>query len=321
LLGHSSSASAADIDVRRSAIIISGEIVTGDADRFEDALGKAGPDVAIVKLRASPGGDLREAIRIGQLIRRLKMFTDVAAQADPSPVIDLTPEGAYVYGTDADATCASACFFIWIAGAQRQGNYMLVVHRPYFDPTEFSKLGSDQAQSAYAELEKVAYSYLEAMGTPGSVIDLIRRTPSNNGTTLETRFVVEELWPMAPDIDEWLRAKCGAFSPRLIRKAQAWAHRLSIVPFIVLNDEAEATIAIVDTSRDPALSARDLWQETGIIYHYGAEAGNAAAREVSVAKLRCVFDALATERDVAWTSWAKGKGVTPGRAGGFEDPC
>jgi hypothetical protein len=75
-------------------ILIRGEILSGDADRFEEAI--AGIDKGIVFL-TSEGGLVVEALRIGNSIRAKGFVTAVGA----------------------DDECVSACALIWAAGTPR----------------------------------------------------------------------------------------------------------------------------------------------------------------------------------------------------------
>lgn len=89
-----SHASAADIEVLGGQVILSGEIVQGDADRFRSAVAGL-PAETIVRLQ-SPGGVALDGIRIGKLIRERGF-------------------GTYApYGV-----CASACGLIWLGGVDR----------------------------------------------------------------------------------------------------------------------------------------------------------------------------------------------------------
>lgn len=86
--------SAADIEILGGQVILSGEIVHGDANRFESVVAGL-PAKTIVRLQ-SPGGMALDGIRIGKLIRENGF-------------------GTYApYGV-----CASACGLIWLGGVDR----------------------------------------------------------------------------------------------------------------------------------------------------------------------------------------------------------
>jgi hypothetical protein len=185
----------------------SGKIVRGDYDRLHEFLRREGKNVLEIVLQKSPGGDVDESIKIGRLIRRLKLQTKIAVSVPP---VDPFLEGSTI--TDDNATCASACVLVWMAGIMRQGNWRLVVHRPYFDPTYFAGLSADEADQRYRELEQQAYDYLREMDAPESLIRAMREVPSTDGKILDRKYVRDELGTVIPSYDEWQTAKCGRLS-------------------------------------------------------------------------------------------------------------
>jgi len=81
--------------VERNLIMISGEIVKGDADKFE-AIAVTAPADTLVIL-SSGGGGIFESMMMGEVIRARHFAT----------------------GIPNDAICASACGLIWLAGTPR----------------------------------------------------------------------------------------------------------------------------------------------------------------------------------------------------------
>lgn len=199
----------------------SGEIVRGDHDRLRDFLGgAAGRKVMRIRLWKSPGGNVDEAIKIGRLIRRLKLTTEIAVSVAPGHILnDFAPGDGDM--DDDNATCASACVLVWMAGIVRAGNWRLVVHRPYYDPAYFAGLSADEADQRYRELEKQAYDYLREMDAPESLIKTMREVPSTDGRILDRVYVREEVSMVIPSYDEWQTAKCGRLS------AERWLELLS----------------------------------------------------------------------------------------------
>ena len=130
LAGAACGANAATFDLARrssdGAIVpglrIEGEIAPGDAQRLLDYYAKYGKEISPVYPR-SRGGDVEEAMRMGTIIRRLRLETSVPVWDTGKPPVDLIkvdrPE---------DAVCASACFLVYAGGATRFGNY-LALHR------------------------------------------------------------------------------------------------------------------------------------------------------------------------------------------------
>lgn len=60
---------------------------------------------------------------------------------------------------DPNCSCASACFYIWAAGAERDGD-VVQVHRPYFNSEEYSTLSANEAQAAYKALQEKVRDFL-----------------------------------------------------------------------------------------------------------------------------------------------------------------
>jgi hypothetical protein len=180
---------------------LSGEFIDGDYDRVWDALRALKQPVYGVKLFASPGGDLVEAMKIGELVRRLRLDTFIAyARSALWPLY---------LGSDRQAVCASACVFVWFSGIRRWGNSFLVIHRPYYDAAYFSSLSSEEAEAKYAELESTAYAFLRKMDTPERIIRMMRKVSSTDGQVVDQIYVSDELQGTSPAFDEWLTAKCG----------------------------------------------------------------------------------------------------------------
>ena len=141
-------------------ILIEGPIVKGDYKRFQ-LLAFSG--VSTVWL-ASPGGDLAEAIKIGQLVRKLKM--DVWA-----PDSNRQFWNTMIRVSDQrNSVCASACFFIYAAGTYRAGN-ILGVHRPRFADDDLRAMTMEQAATGHVSANDAAALYLRKMGISSSIIE------------------------------------------------------------------------------------------------------------------------------------------------------
>jgi hypothetical protein len=89
-----SAAKSADLEILGGQVILSGEIVNGDAIRFQQST-EGLPAGTIVRLQ-SPGGVAVDGIAIGRLIRERQFIT-------------YSPYGF----------CASACGLIWLGGVER----------------------------------------------------------------------------------------------------------------------------------------------------------------------------------------------------------
>jgi hypothetical protein len=117
-------------------VILEGRIETGDYDKLlkliDERCGEAA-DCPNVIFLASPGGDLIEAMKIGRLVRKLRLETSVPIDVPPVPS-DLPPQDRQKIEADlkafksvlkdakANYMCVSACFFIFVAGVYRETN-------------------------------------------------------------------------------------------------------------------------------------------------------------------------------------------------------
>jgi hypothetical protein len=117
-------ADAAEIkaDRTREGVILEGKIEAGDFDKLRNFYFREG---AINIFLASPGGDLAEAMKIGRLVRELKLTTAVPDKLRPASDLSSTFQKEWIAKyklTDLNANymCASACFFIFVAGIHRE---------------------------------------------------------------------------------------------------------------------------------------------------------------------------------------------------------
>ena len=119
-----------------TGILIEGEIVPGDFAKFEsEVLQRQNIDPIWL---ASPGGDMMEAMRIGELVRELKLSV-------------WAPNGLLfpVVVNRENAVCASACFYIYAAGVLRRGE-IVGIHRPYLSQATLASMELDAAAQAQA---------------------------------------------------------------------------------------------------------------------------------------------------------------------------
>ena len=143
---------------RRSALAISGAIGAATASWFRDRLDEAHLAAGDTVLMSSPGGDLNQAIIMGEVIRSRGLVTAVGG-VDPS-------------GHIRPSYCASACVLVYAGGKTRVGieGSMLGVHRfvtatPGLDPV------ADTQRTAGMVL-----SYMTRMGVSSSVVEAMSAT-------------------------------------------------------------------------------------------------------------------------------------------------
>lgn len=107
---------------------------------------------------------------------------------------------------DTRCVCASACFFIWAAGSERQGD-AIQIHRPYFDPAAFGQLDLSQARVAYQKLVDSARAFLLSVDIPDALVSRM----FSIGSTQIAYLTPGELSGLksAPYLEEVKIAKCG----------------------------------------------------------------------------------------------------------------
>ena len=120
---------------------VEGDIVPGDAKKLLDFYMTYGVTTSPVHLR-SKGGNVEEAMKMGAIIRRLRLETEV-------PVWDTgrQPIDAVKVDHQENTICASACFLVYAGGASRFGNYV-AMHRPFFPREEARKLSDVEYEAA-----------------------------------------------------------------------------------------------------------------------------------------------------------------------------
>ncbi len=140
-------------------LVISGTIQRGDYSRFLSFI-RRDPKAFFIGVSyiylSSPGGDLAEALKIGEVLKGT--FADIIT----------------------DKPCISACFFMFLSGATHvAGLNVLGVHRPYFDPVYFSELTPPQAEAQHNRLLAQSRKFLEANSVPQYLIEAMFTKSSN----------------------------------------------------------------------------------------------------------------------------------------------
>jgi hypothetical protein len=198
-------------------IFISGVFWPGDATRFQDEVRRRGPEIRTVALWRSSGGDAIEAMEIGRLIRKLRMTTTVSrgrAGVPPSLAVDVN--GTMGRISTVEARCAGACFLVWVAGMERDGNYRLIIRRPYFADERFEGLDETTRLRKEQELRGEVAAYLAEMHVEPSVWLIMRSIRAEDGVTLKPSYLRTEIPPLAPEIATWGMDACGEQQPPLL---------------------------------------------------------------------------------------------------------
>ena len=146
-------------DGKGAIISLEGKIGEGDAAKIDRFMRGAGPFITTLRLR-SPGGRAAEAMKIGALVRRYLLATE--APVDEGGVPSCEDQAK-------ECVCASACVFVWVAGAHRNARAFLEAHRPG-QPD-----GSEPDDPA--ESEAALREYFERLGTPPELADFVLSVP------------------------------------------------------------------------------------------------------------------------------------------------
>jgi hypothetical protein len=123
---------------------------------------------------ASPGGNLVEALRIGQLVRRLNLSTTVPNKVVTHQVLEQASTRHGLEQPETDYLCASACFFIFVAGVHRSsdtnGSPLLGIHSPFISSQKLRGINTYQASeikdTGRAEIE----TYFKIMNVPSRYV-------------------------------------------------------------------------------------------------------------------------------------------------------
>lgn len=183
---------------RLKGVLIEGKIIKGDFEKFKE-LALSVPEGGVVWL-SSPGGDLAESIKIGLLVRKLKLsvMAPTLKQEIWSIIINLKNQQ--------NSICASACFFIYAAGVHRTGE-RLGVHRLHMTEGDLRSLTLDQVVMGLSSADEFAEAYLRKMGIPNSIIVKMQSTDPSAIAWLSDDDM-KSLSGYIREYDEWLNAKC-----------------------------------------------------------------------------------------------------------------
>lgn len=177
-----------------------GEIVRGDARKLAQVMIDNGPSISLVNLD-SPGGNIAEAIEIGEMIKALRIDTTVQK----------------------NATCASACFFIWINGSTRTAGFVgsryfgpVGLHRPYLTSMQNSNAALSEQNSLMARVS----TYLDSKVIPRRFSDLMLSRASNEIYWM-TAQDIEDIRDVPPDLEELYVSRCRDNRRALYRQVDA----------------------------------------------------------------------------------------------------
>jgi len=214
MLGVEPAKALEELKVYRGVLVLEGKIVAGDYDKLRKFLGnKSNFDkISDGVFLASPGGNVAEAMRIGRLIRTLRLSTD-APSGPPTGNAKFGESlirANHLVNSRTNYLCASACFFIYVSGIYRNLNWVgrLGVHRPIQLEGNARTLTSDESLKANWFVRETVKNYLKDMDVPDKYVDVVFSVPPT-----EIRWITQnefdlDLRGFIPELKNWVGAKC-----------------------------------------------------------------------------------------------------------------
>ena len=152
--------------------ILEGTIDPGDFEKLQKFL-DGNKDIVQIYL-ASPGGNLVEALRMGLLVRRLNLSTTVPSKVLTHQALEQLSTQYSLKHPETDYLCASACFFIFVAGVHRgsdaNGSPLLGVHSPFISSEKLRGISTDQASKIKDTARVEIETYLKIMNVPSKYV-------------------------------------------------------------------------------------------------------------------------------------------------------
>lgn len=202
-------------------ILLSGPLVSGDSGRLLSTLKRRLPEGWRygALLLDSPGGSVEEAIKVADVVRRALLDTSTYRFGD------LRRDQKTQH-----FTCVSACFLVWVAGAERNAlppfNFVpgdksaIGLHRPYFEASAYHQ-APDRVAAIQQQAMLAAEAYLRREQVPQHLIEKMLQRPSTQVYWLseeDTDAVVgQSAW-----FQEMMIARCE-WDPAFDQDEQAWS--------------------------------------------------------------------------------------------------
>ena len=199
-----------NLKITKGVLILEGKIEPGDYISLRSFLSersnfeKMNGDVFL----ASQGGNVTEALKIGYLIRHLRLSTDAPSRPPPSGrssvilPIDLANPRNY--------QCVSACFLLFVAGSYRHFVWAgrLGIHRPQIEHQPIGTTEKDVSAMTDDFRNKIKL-YFEEMNVPNRYLDLMYSVPPNQVHWLTQSEFNTDLKGYVPEVRALFEAKCN----------------------------------------------------------------------------------------------------------------
>lgn len=143
------------------------------------------PQRPLVFFLSSPGGDVEEAERLAQTLRKVMAEVHVG-------------EGMI---------CASSCFLLYVNAPIRFGLGTIAVHRPFLSPERVRGMSAEDAARLHSQIYQSVKRWLQERLVPQVIIDKMLSVPSSAAYKLTSQDV-EQLGMRSAWYEEWLLARC-----------------------------------------------------------------------------------------------------------------
>jgi hypothetical protein len=197
-----------------SGAVFEGKIEAGDFDKFKNFIFGGNNPVEIYL--ASPGGNLAESIKIGLLLRILKLSTVVPSKTVTNQSRYLAATRHHLKDPSTDYMCASACFFIFVAGIHRRsddfGSAILGIHMPFLSNDDLKKLNLDQASAAEDRIRTTVGNYLKIMDVPPKYAEDMYSVPKGKIQWIRNDEFESDFAGFIPELRGLANARCGSRS-------------------------------------------------------------------------------------------------------------
>jgi hypothetical protein len=200
------------------SIILEGTIVPGDYDKLRKLINENCPSKSWSRscpseiYLASSGGSVTEAIKIGRLVRILRFGTQVPEDA-PADLRQKIIGALKLQDSKVNYLCASACFFIAVAGIERSPTLdiekpILGIHRPFMSDADLKTLTANQVISSATQVRTVVEMYLREMGVPIKYADLMFSISKDEVRWITIAEYQADFAGIVLELKDWLNARC-----------------------------------------------------------------------------------------------------------------
>jgi len=208
-------------------LILEGAIEPGDYDKLLKLIDEDCPHFSYACASsiylASPGGNVVEAMKIGRLVRTLRWTTRIPEVVSPDLRSALATQ-LKLKDPGANFMCASACFFVYVAGFERdtpcdawasqeplfeRHRGILGIHRPFMSDAELETLSVNQAMASAIQVRSVVETYLKEMGVPSKYADMMFSVPKDQVRWIDAADFKADFSGFIPELKDWVDARCN----------------------------------------------------------------------------------------------------------------